>query len=420
MQQWYKLDNAAKVYPSLYNKNNPNTFRLSALLYEEIDKNILQDALNSTLLRLETFNVILRKGLFWYYFDKNNKKCLVQEESPFIFHTTNFRDKNGFLFHVSYMGKRINLEVFHALTDATGAAEFLKTLCFYYLKYSDKEVVNDGSIITEDIEFSPLEEVDSFVENYNKNIKKIKKFPKAFSLKGNKCDDYRLEIINGMMSVKELKVITSKYNATITEYLGGVLLYSIYENTKEYNKKNLPITLLIPVNARKLLNSVTLRNFMLYIRSSIDVDKDVTIEGCINCVKNTLSNELTEDYLKSIIGLNVPIEKNLFIRLTPLFIKKYGIRLGFTLLGLKTSTLCLSNYGEVVTPDCMKKFIDRFEFGVAPCAILPIFTSVISYNDKLVVTFAKNIKQRAVVKTFFNILARDINIVMDTNDLVVI
>ncbi len=419
MQPWYVLDNAARVYPSLYNKDNPNTFRLSALLYEDIDGKILQDALNSTLLRLESFNVVIKKGLFWYYYDKNNKKCLVQEESPFIFHATNFRKKNGFLFHVSYIGKRINLEIFHALTDATGATEFIKTLCFYYLKYSDKEVVNDGSIITDDVEFSPLENEESFVEHYTKEINKIKKYPKAFLLKGTKCDDRRLELINGMMSVSELKNITKRYKCTITEYLGGVLLYSIYLNSKDLNKKKLPITLLVPVNARKILNSITLRNFMLYIRSSVDVNNEVTLDVCIKCMKNTLSGELTVDYLKSIIKLNVPLQKNIAVRLMPLFIKTHFIRAGFKMFGLNTSTLCLSNYGEVITPDCMKQYLDRFEFTVAPCPVLPVFSSVISYNDKLVISFAKSIKERAIMQTFFSLLSKEIKIVIDTNDLVV-
>ena len=32
------------------------------------------------------------------------------------------------MFTVSYFGRRISLEMFHALTDGTGASEFLKTI----------------------------------------------------------------------------------------------------------------------------------------------------------------------------------------------------------------------------------------------------------------------------------------------------
>ena len=42
-------------------------------------------------------------------------------------------DQKSFLFEVSYYKKKINLEVFHCLTDGTGALNFLKELVKNYL-----------------------------------------------------------------------------------------------------------------------------------------------------------------------------------------------------------------------------------------------------------------------------------------------
>lgn len=413
---WFKLDNAAKIYPSLHTKNNTYTFRLTALFFEDINKDILQSALNLTLNKFKNFKVRLRKGLFWYYFENNDKDGLIEEESPFIFQSLN-RVKNDYLFQVSYFGKRVSLEIFHAITDATGGSEFLKTLCFNYLSLKGVDINNDGSII--DNEVNDEDMTDSFIETFKNNAAKIGKFPKAYLLNGNWCGKYRVEIINGTMDVLELKKHCKKYNATITEYLGGVLLYSFYINTKSKNYKKLPITVLIPVNARKMLGTKTLRNFMLYIRSSISAKEEVTLEGSINSVINTLSYELTEDYLQSILKLNVPIEKNMFVRLTPLFIKKYGIKLAFKLIGLSTATTCLSNLGEIKTPLEMCDYIDKFELAIATAPGLPIMTSAISYNNKLVMTFAKSIKDREIIQTFFSIIGKEIEVVIDSNDLVV-
>ncbi len=413
---WFRLDNAAKIYPSLHTKSNTYTFRLSALFYENIDEEILQNALSLTLLRYKNFKVRLRRGLFWYYFEKNDKDALIEEESPFIFQCLN-RVKNDYLFQVSYFGKRISLEIFHAITDATGGIEFLKTLCFNYLTMKGVVIKNNGTIITSEVIVNDEEMADSFINTFKDNTDKIGKYPKAFLLEGDWCNSHRIELINGTMDVLKLKEQCKKYNATITAYLAGILLYSYYINTKEKNYKKLPITVLIPVNARKILGTNTLRNFMLYIRSSINTKEEITLEGVISSVVNTLSNELTEDYLQSILKLNVPIEKNLIVRLTPLFIKKFGIKLAFKIIGLNTATTCLSNLGEVHTPDIMKEYIDKFDLSIATAPGLPIMTSAISYNNKLVMTFAKSIKDKEIVQTFFSILGQEIDIVIDTNDL---
>ena len=48
-------------------------------------------------------------------------------------------DKKSLLFQVSYDKNRINFEVFHALTDGTGATEFLRELVKNYLHLVHKD-----------------------------------------------------------------------------------------------------------------------------------------------------------------------------------------------------------------------------------------------------------------------------------------
>ena len=66
-KNWYKLDNIGKFYASIASKQIPNVFRYSAILKDEIDEFALNDALKETILIYPNFNVILKKGLFWYY-----------------------------------------------------------------------------------------------------------------------------------------------------------------------------------------------------------------------------------------------------------------------------------------------------------------------------------------------------------------
>ena len=77
MKNWLKLDNAAKIFPSVTNAKRHNLFRLSFELTEEIDPVVLQEALDVTIKRFAYFNVKLKRGIFWYYLEENKVKPLV-------------------------------------------------------------------------------------------------------------------------------------------------------------------------------------------------------------------------------------------------------------------------------------------------------------------------------------------------------
>ncbi len=68
---WFKLDNAAKIFPGQNSAKWSNIFRLSVTLDEKIDPELLEKALEQTIVRFPFFDVRMRRGLFWYYLEKN-------------------------------------------------------------------------------------------------------------------------------------------------------------------------------------------------------------------------------------------------------------------------------------------------------------------------------------------------------------
>ena len=64
-RQWYRLDNAALIFPAVMRKNWNNVFRVSATLREEVDPEILSRAAADLLPRFPTVYVRLRAGFFW-------------------------------------------------------------------------------------------------------------------------------------------------------------------------------------------------------------------------------------------------------------------------------------------------------------------------------------------------------------------
>ena len=146
--QWRRLDNTAKIFPVIANENMSQVFRLSVTLKEQVKPEVLQQALEDILPHIRNFRVRLRKGLFWYYFEENKKVPQVQRESTYPCRYIDPHGNRKFLFRVTYYEKRINLEVFHALTDGLGAVNMLKDLTGRYLQLIHGE--DDGFWKAED------------------------------------------------------------------------------------------------------------------------------------------------------------------------------------------------------------------------------------------------------------------------------
>ena len=72
-QKWRRLDNTGKLFPLVSSESLSNVFRIAVTLKEEIEPEILQQALEDVLTQFESFRVRLRRGLFWYYFETNPK-----------------------------------------------------------------------------------------------------------------------------------------------------------------------------------------------------------------------------------------------------------------------------------------------------------------------------------------------------------
>ena len=70
MADWMRLDNAALIFPAVRRKNWSNAFRVSATLYEDVDPEILQQAVDALAPRFPSMYVSLHRGLFWYYLQK--------------------------------------------------------------------------------------------------------------------------------------------------------------------------------------------------------------------------------------------------------------------------------------------------------------------------------------------------------------
>ncbi len=130
---WNRLNNAAKIFPSAGGKTDTQVFRFSCELFEKIDGGVLQKALDETIELFGVFKCVLRRGVFWYYFEDTDLRPTAKLEHAHPCAPLYDKDKKSLLFEVTYYKNRINFEVFYSLTDGTGAVNFIKTLAVKYI-----------------------------------------------------------------------------------------------------------------------------------------------------------------------------------------------------------------------------------------------------------------------------------------------
>jgi hypothetical protein len=130
---WVRLDNASNIFLAAWTDADPKVFRITAEVDDDIDPALLQQALDTTFDRYPLYHAVLRRGIFWYYLQDSDLRPTV---TPDLRHTCaplHHPDRKELLFRVVHHHRRISLEVFHALSDGTGALWFLTDLLTAYL-----------------------------------------------------------------------------------------------------------------------------------------------------------------------------------------------------------------------------------------------------------------------------------------------
>lgn len=406
VKKWYKLDNAGKIFPPTSDNNDPKVFRFACELYEDIDSLKLQKALDKTLEEFPMFLSSLRKGLFWYYLETSSVVPKVVKESNYICDKV---DKS-LLFRVSYYKKRINLEVYHALTDGTGAICFLKTLVANYLidKHNiKKRITIDTSSIYE-------KETDSF-EKYYKKAKRLElgKRTKAYLLKGRLYPEYRLKVVEGVVPTKEIIKLAKDNNTTVTVYLTSILIKSI-GNTMSRKDKRKPVVVTIPVNLRKYFKSNTARNFFntITVQYKFNDDND-DLESIINEISSQFKDKLTKENLDNQMNSMAVLENIFILRLVPIFIKDIVLKY-FYKRSRREQTIALSNVGIVEMPEELRGYIKLFDvFASTDCTQI----CMCSYLDNMTLSFTTHFTNSEIQKNFFTELSKNnVQVVINTNE----
>lgn len=413
--KWFRLDNAAKIYPAFATKEDPATFRVAAILHEDVNEDRLQMALDATIKRFPSMAVSMKKGMFWYYFEENPKKPVVYKEVMSPCSAINEKQNNGFLFKVIYYKRRIALECFHALTDGYGAMEFLKALVFAYLKQTRPELDHEGLVKIPEEAVLDEEIEDSYRTYYkpNKQVTSPEGEVRAKRIYGTPLGKEGIKVSHGLMSASKLNAVAKKRGATITIYLTAILIKTIYDMTKHRIDDKRPIVVTVPVNLRRLFPSRTLRNFSYFVNVAVEYTDCERLDRIIQVIKVQMQEGLSKKKLYQHMHYNMSFEKNIFIRLTPNVIKNLLLKQVRNLKSKKAVTTTLSNTGIVHMPKAVANYVEHFEFVLYAARPHYMNVGIGSYNNRLVISMSRAMKEQELVNQYFDNLAKESGIAID-------
>lgn len=434
---WVRLDNASNIFLAARNETDTKVFRLSAEMTEIVDPVLLQSALQETYKAYPLFHNVLRRGIFWYYLEEREGTPKVQPEtsppcSP-IYHY----DKREFLFRVLYYGDRIHLEVFHALTDGTGALWFFEDLLTQYVRLRQAKLLQSLPK-PEQREKADLE--DSFRRYFRKKktyakieasidplkkyqekdltdddepLEKAPKVSSVYHIKGDKTPDHRQRVIEMSVPLKEALALARRESVSLTIYMTALYMLAVYR-AKEDKSKDITVSTSIPINLRQFFPSVSVRNFFstTIVSYTFKPDKEEYLNELYDQLTRQFKAQLEKDAMEKRLKRFISFEFNPLTRVTFRPVKDGLLRL-LNYFNNKKITVAMSNLGRAQLPEGMEQYVKKTLFYTA--AVRPQFC-LMSYQDVLTISFTSPFVETAIHREFVRLLTeRKVTVEMDVN-----
>ena len=406
-KQWYRLDNAALIFPAVMRKNWNNVFRVSVTLRDTVDPELLSRAAADLLPRFPTMFVRLRTGFFWYYLESVSEAPKAEEDYAWPLTPMTRRQLKKCCIRILYYKNRIAVEFFHSVTDGSGGMVFLQNLTARYLTLQEGiRIPAEGNIV--DPEEAPKKEEtrDCFLLCAAKaSVSRAEE--NAYRLYGNPEEDSFRHIVTGVLPTETLLEKAHGQGTTVTGYLAAVMAEAVLARQKEDpmpgRRRHIKIT--VPVNLRKTFGLETLRNFSLAVNIGFDPRLgEYTHEEICRLMHHQLAAETTRQRMAGRVATNVDLQRSLPLRLIPLPVKTLAMRLVYALSGESKGCLNISNMGVVTLPEVMTPYLERFDFIIGVQYSYPNNCSVVSWQGKTYISMIRGIRDSELERLFFSLL----------------
>ncbi len=409
-KNWYRLDNAGKLYPSIASSRVSTVFRITVYLHRRVHVKKLDKAIAMTLKHLPMFNVRLKRGIFWYYFEQMDDIPTAEPERFFPCTAVQYKKEYAHPFKVLYHEDKIHFEISHAICDGAGALVFLKTLLHYYFYPSEPLptiALNQLNAMSE----------DAFQTHYQKGIPVPEKLPHAYHFPFELIEKGTYHITIGTVSSQALLSRAKALGTTVTKLLLCLYFETILEFVDDEGDGTRPIILNMPVNLRGLFPAETVRNFFVSITPHIDPRLGTyERQELLRYIDAYFGQYLTPKYLKRYITRNVQNERFWHVRLIPLVVKDLIMPFIYSYYGESSYTSSLSNLGVIKLDEKYSRHIEKLAVLPPPSEGNLIKVTVVAHGDYTTICFGSLAVSKSVEKRFFRKLRGEgIDVAIETN-----
>lgn len=430
--KWVRLDNASNIFLAAMSQRDSKVFRISAEVTDTVDPALLQQALNKVYDQYLLYHSVLRRGFFWYYLEESDLKPQVQLDTNPSCEPLYHFDRRELLFRVVYWKKRISIEVFHVLSDGTGAMWFFQDLLTEYLTLLkldlEIETIRTSTYVhasSSEDSFSRhfrRKEQRNFVEASQSALRNVGQvgakakgllFPKGtatdtaqkvYQYKGTFTPDNRPRLVEMEMPVTEVLKLAKSANVSLTLYLTALFMKSI-EKTASNFKGDETMAVSVPVNLRQFFPSTSARNFFAVTRLEYKYqpDRDNSIAEICAALKFQFDPQLESDHLKKWLTSLIYYEYHPISRIVLRPIKDFVLKM-INHFNNRNLTIAVSNLGRVSFPELVDEWIKQVYFHTV--AVRPQFCAI-SHKDIITISFTSPFIETDIFKHYAALLTAE-------------
>lgn len=379
-------------------KSMPMIYEL--ILSEDIKEDALRRALKRTLKRYP---------LYRHTIEENENKGIhyvpIPEDNPYPIFTGEKKNRRfgsdetgGYLFTIWYLNKHFIMEIFHGLSDGTGANAFIQTLLYCYATECGVEVKDTKNIRLDSESPRESETEDVYAKYSNTEVeefykpKEVEPFGLPEEFFGEEVNSYKLFELE--LEFEQLLKLSKSAESSPAPMLSVVIAQAIYET---YNVGDKIITGCIPVNLRGIFNTDSIENCVMTVPviyhprlRGMELSKQAT------CVRANLDLLVQKENAivyatKSVSkmhhfcdGVHTPGEiADIFINtLRP--------------IGYNMYSYMLSYVGNVVLPQELENMVEKIIAHTPPFST-PFGITAFVYKGKMRMLIAQNFESEALV-----------------------
>lgn len=405
-KRWYPIDNAANLYAAARRNNWRRTFRISAILKENVDPAALQAALEDIAPRFPAWQGQLQDGLFWSYFQHTDALPQAEEEHDYPYRPIELFGTEQPNFRVLYYKRRVSVEVFHSLADGGATTVFLAALLTRYYELQGETIPHDEHALRVEDEPTEEETCDAY---------RLHATPGVSAKNPEKRHPYYIEydnvknfshVIHGTFRVDDIKAAAARYELTITEYLTALLIYCFIQTAPGPLTQEVCIS--VPMDLRRRFGTQSTRNFvyMTDISFAPEGRQDVSFEEIAEAINGELLQKSNPQLLLNEISANVAAQQSKILRPVPYLIKRAFLRNTYR-QNQHSFTTFFSNCGIMDAPEAVLAHLERAEFVLGDTPHQPFGCAALSVNGMMTLTFSSSNTSTDFQKLFFRFMTDD-------------